>query len=251
LFKYYLYLLVRASYHVVIIFAHRGASGHAPENTIESFDRAIEIGTTAIETDVKATLDGQLVLFHDYGIGKFPFYRPLLTLTASQLQRRMAGISIPRIVDAFMYYRCKKKLHDILWSIDVPSHFVIGRLLVIARAFKNIETIYFCNEQAAVLKRWARDGVPSERVVWSIRDRQIARLGLEGVVDACKNNNIHILNVKECWLSRRLASAIRDAGLSLFIWDCHDERSIKRASSLGAEAIYTDFPDVALWILNQ
>jgi glycerophosphoryl diester phosphodiesterase len=233
---------------VVIIFAHRGASGHAPENTIEGFDLAIEMGTKAIETDVKATLDGQLVLFHDYGVGKFPLYRPLLTMTAGQFQRRQhrtAGVAVPRVVDAFLHYRRKKLLHEITWSIDVPSHFVIDHLVDIAKAFRNLERLYICNEQLGSLVQWGRGGVPRERLVWSIRDREIARLGPDGIIATCKRHGIGTLNVKEGWLSRRMATAIHDAGLRLFIWDCHDERRIERALSLNPDAIYSNYPDLA------
>jgi glycerophosphoryl diester phosphodiesterase len=45
--------------------AHRGASGYAPENTRAAFDLAIEMGATAIETDIRMTGDGAVVLFHD------------------------------------------------------------------------------------------------------------------------------------------------------------------------------------------
>jgi glycerophosphoryl diester phosphodiesterase len=45
--------------------AHRGASGYAPENTRAAFDRAIAMHADAIETDVRMTTDGALVLFHD------------------------------------------------------------------------------------------------------------------------------------------------------------------------------------------
>lgn len=45
--------------------AHRGASGYAPENTRAAFDLAIAMGATAIETDVRMTTDGELILFHD------------------------------------------------------------------------------------------------------------------------------------------------------------------------------------------
>ncbi len=233
---------------MVTIFAHRGASGHAPENTIESFDLAIAMGTKSIETDVKATLDGQLVLFHDYGVGKFPLYRPLLTMTASQLQRRQhraAGVDVPRVVDAFLHYHRKKQLKEITWSVDVPSHFVKNRLIAIAKAFRNLESLYICNEQLSPLVRWGRDGLARDRLVWSIRDREIARLGSDGVIASCKRHDIGIINVKEGWLSRRMASAIHAAGLRLFVWDCHDERRITRALSLCPEAIYSNFPDLA------
>jgi glycerophosphoryl diester phosphodiesterase len=45
--------------------AHRGASGYAPENTRAAFDLALAMEATAIETDLRMTVDGAVVLFHD------------------------------------------------------------------------------------------------------------------------------------------------------------------------------------------
>lgn len=47
------------------VIAHRGASGYAPENTRAAFEKAIAMGSDAVETDVQLTTDGELVLFHD------------------------------------------------------------------------------------------------------------------------------------------------------------------------------------------
>ena len=47
------------------VIGHRGAAGLAPENTWESFDVALSLGVDAIETDIRATADGTLVLRHD------------------------------------------------------------------------------------------------------------------------------------------------------------------------------------------
>lgn len=49
----------------LINFAHRGAAGHRPENTMSSFVHALELGATGIETDVQMSKDGRLVLIHD------------------------------------------------------------------------------------------------------------------------------------------------------------------------------------------
>ena len=46
-------------------YAHRGASGNYPENTMIAFERGIALGATGIETDVQMTKDGKLVLIHD------------------------------------------------------------------------------------------------------------------------------------------------------------------------------------------
>jgi glycerophosphoryl diester phosphodiesterase len=48
-----------------IIFAHRGASAHAPENTLPSFQLAAEQGARALELDAQLTADGAVVVFHD------------------------------------------------------------------------------------------------------------------------------------------------------------------------------------------
>src|SRR5256885_6169318 len=44
---------------------HRGAKGHAPENTIESFEKAHALGCDEIETDVWLAEDGRLLISHD------------------------------------------------------------------------------------------------------------------------------------------------------------------------------------------
>src|SRR5512146_1058442 len=48
-----------------ICFAHRGARGHAPENTLLAFDVAFDLGADAIECDVQRSRDGQLIIIHD------------------------------------------------------------------------------------------------------------------------------------------------------------------------------------------
>jgi len=50
------------------IIAHRGASFHAPENTLSAFHAAAELGADGVETDVQLTGDGELVVHHNYAI---------------------------------------------------------------------------------------------------------------------------------------------------------------------------------------
>lgn len=52
------------------IFAHRGLSEYAPENTLTAFEMAIEKGAEAIEFDVQYTADGEIVVIHDFILGR-------------------------------------------------------------------------------------------------------------------------------------------------------------------------------------
>jgi glycerophosphoryl diester phosphodiesterase len=61
-----------------LVAAHRGASLLAPENSLESFEKAIEVGAEMIEFDVRRTREGELVVFHDELPGTFARRPPLL-----------------------------------------------------------------------------------------------------------------------------------------------------------------------------
>src|SRR6476661_8844145 len=54
----------------VICYAHRGARGHTPENTLLAFDLAFDLGAEAIECDVQRSRDGELVIIHDGTINR-------------------------------------------------------------------------------------------------------------------------------------------------------------------------------------
>lgn len=53
-----------------MVWAHRGASGYAPENTLAAFEKAVELGADGIELDVQLTKDGEIVVIHDEKIDR-------------------------------------------------------------------------------------------------------------------------------------------------------------------------------------
>jgi glycerophosphoryl diester phosphodiesterase len=53
-----------------LIWAHRGASGHAPENTLSAFDLAAKMGADGVELDIQLTKDGEIVVCHDEKIDR-------------------------------------------------------------------------------------------------------------------------------------------------------------------------------------
>src|SRR5687767_4008453 len=83
--------------HALDLQGHRGARGLLPENTLPSFQRAMEIGVTTLETDIAITSDGVLAIYHDRSLnpditrdanGRFidPPGAPIHSLTWAQLQ---------------------------------------------------------------------------------------------------------------------------------------------------------------------
>ncbi len=75
-----------------VIFAHRGASGLYPENTLEAFRAAYRQGADGIELDVQLSLDNQLVVIHDAVLGRTTDGQGFVrALTLQELKRLSAG----------------------------------------------------------------------------------------------------------------------------------------------------------------
>ena len=53
-----------------LVWAHRGASGYAPENTLAAFQKAVDLGADGVELDIQLTKDDQIVVIHDETIDR-------------------------------------------------------------------------------------------------------------------------------------------------------------------------------------
>ncbi len=84
------------------IVGHRGAMGHAPENTRASFETALRLGADAVECDVHRSKDGETVVLHDGTLDRTTSGRgPVRARTWTQLQKLDAGAWFgPRHSDA-------------------------------------------------------------------------------------------------------------------------------------------------------
>jgi glycerophosphoryl diester phosphodiesterase len=74
------------------IFAHRGSSAYAPENTLAAFKLAIEQHADAIELDAKLSADGQIVVMHDKSVDRTTDGTGLIkSLSLNELKKLDAG----------------------------------------------------------------------------------------------------------------------------------------------------------------
>ena len=76
------------------IWAHRGASGYAPENTIEAFERAVEMKADGVELDVQLSKDGQMVVIHDETVDRVSGVNGFVRDFTLQELRKLVG-SLP------------------------------------------------------------------------------------------------------------------------------------------------------------
>lgn len=110
------------------VIGHRGASGLAPENTVAAFGLAVEQGADAIELDVRLSVDGVPVVFHDPVLERTTDGTgPLGERTAAELARLDAGYRFPPDGQSFPW---RGRGEGVPRLSDVLDHFPTTPLLI-------------------------------------------------------------------------------------------------------------------------
>lgn len=91
---------------MTLVVAHRGASAQAPENTLEAFRRAAEVGADAVELDVHLTADDQLAVIHDPDLARTTNHHGnVADMTMDEIRAADAGYTFARSDDAGYPFR--------------------------------------------------------------------------------------------------------------------------------------------------
>jgi len=234
------------------VIGHRGAAAHAPENTMESFRRAIALGAEALELDVRRTADGEAVVFHDPALdrttdGSGPVaqhtLRALEALDAGfrymddggGFPFRGAGVRIPTLRQVI------GELRDVPLLIEVKEIEVqeaVARVLLGGGATDR--TIVAGADWRALLAfRSAPFHLGASR-------RDIARLyfGLARADERCRSYAVPERYYGLPVPTRRFARAARSRASAVHVWTVDDPLAALRLWRRGVNGIVTNRPEV-------
>jgi glycerophosphoryl diester phosphodiesterase len=215
-------------------FAHRGASAHAPENTLWAFRRALVMGATGIETDVWLTADGVAVLHH----GDRVRLKPIPRWTASSLPRW-----IPTLRQ--LYDACGT---DFDLSVDLKDGRSAELVIGIAQdAGHDLRRLWLCGGVEGPLS-W-RSADPTVRLVAGTDPRRVQDWA--GHLARLKEGGIDAVNVRRGGWTRTLVEEVHDAGLLAFGWDAQSRRRLRALLDLGCDAVYSDYVDRMVDVLSS
>lgn len=224
----------------MLVFGHRGAAGHEPENTLRSIHKAIELGTDWIEIDVYA-VEGQLVVIHD---------ETLERTTNGQGRVVEQSLSYLRSLDAGAGERIPL-LAEVLDAID-------------ARAGLNVELKGDATELlvAAALSECIQQGWSEQRLMVSAADstrlalvREAApQLALGQVIDECLDQvlltatelGLFSVHPAHATVEARDVRQAHALGLQVFPYTVNEHVDIQRMSELAVDGVFSDFPDRVL-----
>jgi len=231
----------------MLIFAHRGARGSAPENTMAAFETALQANADGIELDVQLTKDGQLVICHDHTIDRTSNGSGWIKdLTLQQLKTYDFGswfhpqFSSQRIVSLYEF---------LTWFAATP--------LLLNIEIKNGPVIYPDIEEK-VIHAIHNFGISSRTIVSSFfhpslkKIKQLDSTIKTGILFECRplhplqfiiDTNADFLH--PCWqsLDTELVQTARSAGIGVNTYTVNTAEEYCITSRLGVTAIFTDYPE--------
>lgn len=211
-------------------FAHRGARADAPENTLDAFALALDLGARGLESDVWLTADGQAVLDHDGVVGSVLRRRSISDLTRDQLPAH-----IPTLDE--LYETCGT---DFDLSLDVKDPAAFDRTLAVARSGGEdvVRRLWLCHHDWHQVAEWRqRDEVV--RLVDSTRVKRM-KSGPERRAAQLADAGIDTVNLHYSDLSSGLVALFHRFDRYIFGWDAQHERVLRDLVDLGVDAVYSD-----------
>jgi len=215
-----------------LIIAHRGFSGRYPENTLASVRAAIQLGVEFVEIDVQETADGELIVFHDYGLRRLCGVRGRVRDKTLTEIRRLSP-QVPTLRQVLQMCRGKAR---VLIEIKRADPRKIAAEISVTRMEQEVIifslSIRRMKEFAAVNPQIPRFGLVARRLPWAVR--RLKAVGIEGI-----------------GLSRRLVRSARvvrrihKRGWKLFVWTVNREAEMKKLAGWGVDGLITNYPDVA------
>src|SRR5690625_3059748 len=236
------------------IFAHRGASKYAPENTMPAFNLAEKQGADGIELDLQLTKDNIPVILHD-----------------EKLKRTTNGIGFLKDctlkdlkqLDAGYWFNREFKNTKILSFQDFLEWFIDTDLLLNAELKTNI--FEYRGIEESVLKLIEKYNVKNRTTITSFNEKTIERvrkldsniqLGwltskaipqIDQFLDHIGANQVHI---KTSLVPSKMINHLNDQKIPFRVYTVNRPIHFRRALKVNAEGIFTDVPDQMKHLLS-
>lgn len=242
-----------------IIIGHRGVLRMAPENTLASFHKALELGVDAVEFDVLETADHQLIVHHDYTLGKTDNGSGLICETDCKTIRSLDAGSwfspefssekIPLLEEVLELCRGKCRMEI---EVKVTNSESLKKFLRALNDFNVIAEVELTSPHVPVLfyikaqEPKVRIGMfVSQRPSWmpkSLADQQI--------VDNLDLLRADVGHVPVAMLNQGIVDLLHGKRKLVHAADCNTASDIEKAISCGVDQFSTDNIPLTLQILS-
>jgi len=240
-----------------LIFAHRGSSAYAPENTLAAFNLAISQGAPAIELDAKLSADNQVVVIHDAtvdrttdGTGRvsqmsLPALRELDAGTP--FSQAFRGEKIPTLAEVFETVGKRAIINVELTNYyTFPGDGLADKVCELVKKFGLQETIIFSSFFPSNLKR-------TRILLPNVQRGLLAPEGWKGWWARSFGfnfSNYQALHLNLSDMTAQQVARVHRLKRRVHVWTVNAAADMRRLLNWGIDGFFTDDPKLALEILE-
>lgn len=231
-----------------LIFAHRGASMHAPENTLEAFRLALEMGADGIELDITPSADGAPMVIHDPNLERTTNGKgDVRQLSAAEIQRydagvkfggKYSGVHVPTLREVFEAFGDRTR-----YNLDMKTFYDADRPLV--------RTVRALIEEYKLESRVLISSFSLDTLRWFTEETRTVRLGVlisqhtphmlqeDGRRWRIRYEAIH---PNHALVDETVMRRARQQRKKVAVWTVNDAERKRELATLGVDVIITDDP---------
>jgi glycerophosphoryl diester phosphodiesterase len=227
------------------VIAHRGASGHAPENTLAAFERAVALGAGFIETDLHLTRDARFVAIHDptlerttngKGQVKDSTLAEIRQLDAGMwFDREFMGQKVPTL-EEIVDFAAK---HDVIFYLELKYEAAWGMHHSLAGALQKsggaARSIVISSSETTLTALRQVDPAAMMGLIFDEPNQDYAKAGIElGVRQLCPQYSL---------VSPKMVEQAHGLDLQVATWTVDDVEAMRAMIAAKVDGIMTNFPD--------
>jgi glycerophosphoryl diester phosphodiesterase len=248
---------VLTSFSQPVIFAHRGASAHAPENTLAAFELALQHGADAIELDAKLSADGHVVVIHDATVDRTTgVHGRVRDMSLAELRALSAGSTfssqfstekIPMLEEIFEALGKRIFINVELTNYNTPRDHLVESVCILVKKFNLQKHVLFSSFYGSNLAK-ARSYLP---------EVPCGLLALNGLLGAWARSfgfafgKYAALHPNLVDVTREQIQRVHRLKGRVHVWTVNAEADMRRLFGWGVDGIFTDDPGRAARVRGE
>ena len=218
---------------------HRGAKNHVAENTLESIEKALQLGVDGIEIDVHKCASGELVVFHDFTLDR-------MTNGSGEVSKQsLDALKKLKVEGQFTIPTLEEVLHTInrrcLLNIELKGkHTAIETCHIVTNFIKNqgwaLEDFIISSFQHHELKSVFSNNS-------NFRLGVLTKANVADAMEFANTINAYALHPNFALLTHDNVKTAQKEGYKVITWTANDDATIKRMKSYGVDGIISDNPE--------
>ncbi len=229
--------------------AHRGASGHAPENTIAAYRRAVDLGARFIETDLQLTRDARLVALHDETVDRTTNgHGPVHSLTLEEVcaldagswfnspdGRSYAGERVPSLREVLKF----AGESNVVFYLELKAGSTWGAEHALVSALRDSGEA----TRAVILSFHTGQLEAIRRLDDTLMTGYLYDVPLSDPIARAMRAGARQLVPQHALVTPQLMEEAREVGLQVITWNVDDESRMRELQHMGVSGIMSDYPE--------